>query len=147
MHVMVTASSFWSLMKLRVGNAAQAWCRVASAIKKNVPRRGTSARWRESRKRDRLRCRERHLKLNKIEWAPCPALEQLMTLDEYNEAVKQIMAEQQEIARLTAQLAMSGQANPTTPQFAQIMTRQWAVVQQMAKLNTELMLGIMTPKK
>jgi hypothetical protein len=70
-----------------------------------------------------------------------------MTLDEYNEAVKQILAEQQHIAQLTAQLAMSGQANPTHPQFAQVMTKQWALVQQMAKLNMDLMLGIMAPKK
>jgi hypothetical protein len=26
------------------------------------------------------------------------------------------------------------------------MTKQWALMQQMAKLNTDLMLGIMTPK-
>lgn len=70
-----------------------------------------------------------------------------MTLDEYNASVKQILAEQQEIAQMTGQLAMSGQANPANPQFAQIMTKQWAVIQQMAKLNTDLMLGIMTPKK
>jgi hypothetical protein len=70
-----------------------------------------------------------------------------MTLDEYNESVKQILAEQQNIAQLTAQLAMSGQANPANPQFAQIMTKQWGLVQQMAKLNTDLMLGIMVPKK
>ena len=70
-----------------------------------------------------------------------------MTLDEYNEAVKQILAEQQNIAQLTAQLAMSGQASPSNPQFGQLMTKQWALVQQMAKLNTDLMLGIMTPKK
>ncbi|MBA3772835.1 MAG: hypothetical protein H0X13_10225 [Ramlibacter sp.] len=70
-----------------------------------------------------------------------------MTLDEYNSAVKQIMAEQQTIAQSTAQLAMSGQANPTNPQFTQIMTRQWALIQQMAKLNADLMVGVMTPKK
>lgn len=70
-----------------------------------------------------------------------------MTLDEYNEAVKQILVEQQGIAQLTAQLAMSGQANPANPQFSQIMTKQWALVQQMAKLNTELMMGIMSPGK
>ncbi len=70
-----------------------------------------------------------------------------MTLDEYTEAVKQIMAEQQSMAQQTAQLAMSGQANPTNPQFAQIMTKQWALIQQMAKLNTDLMLGVMAPKK
>ena len=38
-----------------------------------------------------------------------------MTLEQYNEAVKQILAEQQKIAQSTAQLAMSGQANPTNP--------------------------------
>ena len=70
-----------------------------------------------------------------------------MTLDQYNEAVKQILAEQQKIAQSTAQLAMSGQANPTNPEFTRIMTSQWELVQQMAKLNTDLMLGIMTPKK
>ena len=51
------------------------------------------------------------------------------------------------IAQQTAQLAMSGQAAPTSPQFAEIMTKQWALIQQMAKLNTDLMLGVMTPKK
>jgi hypothetical protein len=69
-----------------------------------------------------------------------------MTLDEYNQAVKQILAEQQTIAQSTAQLAMSGQANPTNPQFAQLLTKQWSLMQQMAKLNTDLMLGIMSPK-
>jgi len=70
-----------------------------------------------------------------------------MTLDEYNASVKQVLAEQQEIAQLTGKLAMSGQASPGNPQFTQIMSKQWAVVQKMAKLNTDLMLGIMTPKK
>jgi hypothetical protein len=70
-----------------------------------------------------------------------------MTLDEYNAAVKQILEEQQKIAQSTAQLAMSGQANPTNPQFAQLLTGQWTLMQQIAKLNTELMMGIMTPKK
>ena len=70
-----------------------------------------------------------------------------MTLDEYNQAVKQILADQQAIAQSTAQLATSGQASPTNPQFAQLMTQQWSLVQQMAKLNTDLMLGILTPKK
>ena len=77
----------------------------------------------------------------------CPALEKMMTLDEYNASVKQILADQQEIAQMTAQLAMSGQASPGNPQFSQIMTKQWTVVQKMAKLNTDVMLGIMTPKK
>jgi protein-disulfide isomerase-like protein with CxxC motif len=76
-----------------------------------------------------------------------PGTGKIMTLDDYNAAVKQIMAEQQNIAQLTGQLAMSGQANPTNPQFAQIMTKQWALIQQMAKLNTDLMVGIMAPKK
>lgn len=70
-----------------------------------------------------------------------------MTLEEYNEAVKAILTEQQKIAQSTAQLAMSGQANPTNPEFTRIMTSQWTLVQQMAKLNADLMLGIMTPKK
>lgn len=70
-----------------------------------------------------------------------------MTLDQYNQAIQQILAEQQKIAQATAQLAMSGQANPTNPEFAQIMASQWSVLQQMAKLNTDLMLGIMTPRK
>lgn len=77
----------------------------------------------------------------------CPLLENSMTLDEYNESVKKILAEQQEIAQATGKLAMSGQANPASAEFAQIMTKQWSVVQKMAKLNTDLMLGIMTPKK
>ena len=65
-----------------------------------------------------------------------------MTLDQYNEAVKQIFAEQQSIAQLTAQLALAGSANPTNPQFAQLMTKQWELMQQMAKLNADMMLGI-----
>ena len=44
-------------------------------------------------------------------------------------------------------MSMIRQASPGNPQFAQIMTKQWTVVQKMAKLNTDLMLGIMTPKK
>jgi hypothetical protein len=70
-----------------------------------------------------------------------------MTLDEYNEAVQEIVAEQQKIAQSTAQLAMSGQANPTNPEFARLMASQWALIQQIAKLNTDLMMGIMMPKK
>ena len=70
-----------------------------------------------------------------------------MTLDEYNESIKQILAEQQKIAQSTAQLAMTGQANPTNPQFTQLMSSQWSLIQQIAKLNTELMMGIMQPKK
>ncbi|HEX7889416.1 MAG TPA: hypothetical protein VF522_08665 [Ramlibacter sp.] len=70
-----------------------------------------------------------------------------MTLDEYNASVKQILEEQQKIAQSTAQLAMSGQANPTNPQFTQLMAGQWALMQQIAKLNADLMMGIMMPKK
>jgi len=70
-----------------------------------------------------------------------------MTLEQYNESIKQIVAEQQKIAQSTAQLAMSGQANPTNPQFVQLMSSQWALLQQIAKLNTELMMGVMAPKK
>jgi hypothetical protein len=70
-----------------------------------------------------------------------------MTLDQYNEAIQQIVAEQQKIAQSTAQLALTGQANPTNPQFTQILTSQWSLMQQMAKLNTDLMLGIMAPRK
>ena len=70
-----------------------------------------------------------------------------MTLDEYNTSVKQILEEQQKIAQSTAQLAMSGQGSPTNPQFAQLMSSQWGLMQQIAKLNTELMMGIMAPKK
>jgi hypothetical protein len=69
-----------------------------------------------------------------------------MTLDEYNTRVKDIFAEQQSIAQETGKLALSGQANPTNPQFAQLMTKQWALVQDMARLNTELMMGVLTPK-
>jgi hypothetical protein len=78
---------------------------------------------------------------------PVPDLEQFMTLEQYNEAIKQIMNEQQRIAQSTAQLAMTGQAHPANPEFAQIMTTQWSLMQQMAKLNTDLMLGVMAPKK
>jgi hypothetical protein len=74
-------------------------------------------------------------------------METSMTLDQYNEAIKGIVAEQQKIAQSTAQLAMSGQASPANPQFVQIMTSQWGLVQQLATLNTELMMGIISPKK
>ena len=70
-----------------------------------------------------------------------------MTLDQYNEAIKKIIGEQQKIAQSTAQLAMTGQANPTNPQFTQLLSSQWELMQQIAKLNTELVMGIMTPKK
>jgi hypothetical protein len=73
--------------------------------------------------------------------------EKNMTLEQYNESIKKIVAEQQKIAQSTAQLAMSGQANPTNPQFVELMSSQWALLQQIAKLNTELMMGVMAPKK
>ncbi|SCK13735.1 hypothetical protein VAR608DRAFT_0819 [Variovorax sp. HW608] len=68
-----------------------------------------------------------------------------MTLDEYNASVRNLLAEQQNIAQETAKLALSGMANPASPQFAELMTRQWSLVQELAKLNTDLMLGIVRP--
>lgn len=68
-----------------------------------------------------------------------------MTLDEYNTSVRNILAEQQNIAQETAKLALSGMANPTSPQFAELMTKQWSLVQELAKLNADLMLGIIRP--
>jgi hypothetical protein len=70
-----------------------------------------------------------------------------MTLEQYNEAIKEILSEQQKIAQSTAQLAMSGKANPADPRFAELMTSQWSLMQRIGKLNTELMMGIMTPGK
>lgn len=70
-----------------------------------------------------------------------------MTMDEYNNAVKQILAEQQGVAQATAQMAMTGKAHPGNPEFTQLMTKQWGLVQQMAKLNSDAMLGVMMPKK
>jgi hypothetical protein len=69
-----------------------------------------------------------------------------MTLDEYTSSVKNIVAEQQSIAQETSKLALSGTANPTSPEFAELMTKQWSLVQELAKLNADLMVGIMTPK-
>ena len=65
-----------------------------------------------------------------------------MTLDQYNEAVKQIFAEQQSIAQQTAQLALTGAAHPGSPGFVDLMNRQWALVQQLSKLNSDAMSGI-----
>lgn len=70
-----------------------------------------------------------------------------MTLEQYNDAVKQILADQQGIAQNTVQLAMSGSAHPGNAQFTELVGKQWALAQQMAKLNTELMLGIFNQKK
>ncbi|CAN7588443.1 hypothetical protein LJR084_004425 [Variovorax sp. LjRoot84] len=70
-----------------------------------------------------------------------------MTLDEYTEAAKKIYAEQQDLAQSMSRLALSARAVPTNPEFLALMTKQWGLVQQMASLNTELMVGIMVPKK
>jgi hypothetical protein len=69
-----------------------------------------------------------------------------VTLDEYNASIKSILADQQSIAQETGRLALAGQANPTNPAFAELMTKQWSLVQELAKLNTSLMVGLMTPK-
>ena len=70
-----------------------------------------------------------------------------MTLDEYTEAAKKIYAEQQNLVQSMSQLALSARAVPANPEFLALMTKQWRLVQQLASLNTELMLGIMVPKK
>ena len=70
-----------------------------------------------------------------------------MTLNEYTEAAKNIFAEQQSITQELSKLALSARAVPTDPEFLSLMSRQWGLVQQMASLNTQLMLGIMAPKK
>lgn len=67
-----------------------------------------------------------------------------MTLDEYTSSVRGIVSAQQSIAQETAKLALSGAANPTSPEFAELMKKQWSLVQELAKLNADLMLGIMT---
>jgi hypothetical protein len=81
-----------------------------------------------------------------MQWALCPVLEPRMTLDEYNASVRNIVAEQQNIAQETVKLALSGMANPTSPQFAELMSKQWSLVQELAKLNADLMLGIIRPR-
>ena len=70
-----------------------------------------------------------------------------MTLNEYTENVAKIVAQQQGIAQETAKLALSGMANPTSPQFAELMKKQWSLVQDLAKLNADLMFGIMKPPR
>ncbi|KWT98109.1 MULTISPECIES: hypothetical protein [unclassified Variovorax] len=70
-----------------------------------------------------------------------------MTLDEYSEAAKKIYAEQQDIAQAMSQLALSAKAMPPNPEFLELMTRQWGLVQQIASLNTQLAMGVMAPKK
>ncbi|KWT98222.1 MULTISPECIES: hypothetical protein [unclassified Variovorax] len=70
-----------------------------------------------------------------------------MTLDEYTEAAKRIYAEQQDLAQSMSQLALSARAVPTNPEFLALMTKQWGLVQQVASLNTQLMMGIVAPNK
>jgi hypothetical protein len=65
-----------------------------------------------------------------------------MTLDEYNQAVKAILDEQQQIAQETGRLCMSGQAHVMNPEFVQLLTRQGTLIQQLARLNTDAMVGI-----
>ena len=65
-----------------------------------------------------------------------------MTLNQYNEAVKQIFTEQQTIATETIQQALAGAANPMNPRFIGLMNRQWELIQRMMKLNGEMVLGI-----
>jgi hypothetical protein len=70
-----------------------------------------------------------------------------MTLDEYNTSVKQILEEQQKIAQSTAQLANVGSGQPHQPAVRTAHVEPVGLMQQIAKLNTELMMGIMAPKK
>jgi len=65
-----------------------------------------------------------------------------MTLDQYNESVKSIFADQQAITSLAATLAMTGTANISNPRFVELMGRQMELFQRLAKLNTEMLLGI-----
>ena len=69
-----------------------------------------------------------------------------MTLDEYNLAAKAIVTEQQELAQEAAKLCMSGSAHVMNPQFVELLSRQGALGQQLAKLNADAMLGIFAPK-
>lgn len=71
-----------------------------------------------------------------------------MTLNEYTEAANAIYMEQQNITRELSKLALSARALPTEPEFLSLMSKQWELVQRLATLNTQLMLGIMVvPKK
>jgi hypothetical protein len=65
-----------------------------------------------------------------------------MTFDEYNVAVKAILAEQQEMAQETGKLCMSGSAHVMNPEFVKLLSRQGALLQHLAKLNADAMLGI-----
>lgn len=70
-----------------------------------------------------------------------------MTLDEYTEAAKAIYAEQQAVMQSMSHLALSAKALPNNPEFVALMARQWGLVQDIATLNTKLMLGMMAPKR
>ena len=65
-----------------------------------------------------------------------------MTLDEYNQAVKAILDEQQQIAQETGRLCMSGQAHVMNSEFVQLLTRQGTLIQQLARLNTDAMTAV-----
>ena len=66
-----------------------------------------------------------------------------MTLDQYNSEIKAIVTELQETAQLVATQAMSGQAHAMNPEFMKVMNRQLALIQRVAKLNGEMLMGIM----
>ena len=70
-----------------------------------------------------------------------------MTLNEYTEAANAIYMEQQSITQELTKLALSARALPTELEFLSLMSRQWGLVQQMASLNTQLMLGIIVAPK
>ncbi|SEB24400.1 hypothetical protein [Variovorax sp. YR216] len=70
-----------------------------------------------------------------------------MTLNEYTEAANAIYMEQQNITQELSKLALSARALPTDPEFLSLMSRQWELVQRLASLNTQLMLGIMVVPK
>jgi len=69
-----------------------------------------------------------------------------MNLDEYNLAVKAILAEQQQISQETVKLCMSGSAHVMNPDFVKLLSRQGTLIQQLAQLNAEAILGIGMPR-
>lgn len=69
-----------------------------------------------------------------------------MTLNEYTDAANAIYMEQQNITQELSKLALAARALPTDPEFLSLMSRQWELIQRLASLNTQLMLG-MVPKK
>jgi glucokinase len=68
-----------------------------------------------------------------------------MTLDEYNAEVKAIMKELQDIATMTATQALAGAAHAMNPDFVKLMNRQWTLIQRFAKLNSDMLLGVLKP--